>query len=702
MRTFQERLVGEFPDLDDLACRFGAAERTAYARAADALRGDWRAHAEAVAAGRKAPSEPTLGKALSDGKKDLCSGFDLPARLVNSLRVRLMGMAESKREKAKHDLADVESKLEAKAARTAKAKAKFDALDEAAKSRKARKAATKGEFAVRRLEGRAHDLREVMADPHPSICFGTRRLFNASNHLPANRYADHGEWKADWTAARASELFVLGSGDEPGGNKTCRATIRRVRLEDWFAEGAEERRRNAASAPPDSDPRPNLMDLRGDGDRLAMLRRMAEGDGGFVECVDLSLALTAEKELPDATEDGPAEGPSAEGSDGAAPRMRKIPPRRLLIRGLILPHGHMEWLEAIKGAEANAKAAQAWQRETAVKIKAGDIAVSDGRRAWNAAQPDSRKKGPEALFRAERAAIRRKAEKDGWAVSYRFVKDRMGWRVMPTISQNLPDAAFDRSRGVLGVDFNLDHLAVVETDASGNFLSYHRIELPLRGKTAGQRSAAMRDACHAFVLLSFHLGKPIVIESLDFRKKKRALADADPSAARRLSSLSCAAFHRTLRAHARLRGIAVEETNPSWTSVQGAVVHAARLGLTVHGAAALVVARRGMGLPEPWKVWAKVLLKGKVVRLDVASNAQRSMGKDRADDWNKWAKAIKTAHAARSRSQTTGRKERAAGRAERDFRLDSEFLSGPVANPGGTPGETNRAAMVGAPLRSAA
>ena len=256
-------------------------------------------------------------------------------------------------------------------------------------------------------------------------------------------------------------------------------------------------------------------------------------------------------------------------------------------------------------------------------------------------------------------------------------------------------------------------------------LSYHRIELPLRGKTAGQRSAATHDACHALVLLSFHLGKPIVIESLDFRKKKRALADADPSAARRLSSLSYAAFHRTLRAHARLRGVAVEEANPSWTSVQGAVVHAARLGLTVHGAAALVVARRGMGLPEPWRVWAKVPLKGKVVRLDVASNAQRSMGKAsepvarramrrsggaskggegeaRADDWDKWAKAIKTAHAARSRSQTTGRKERAARRAERDFRLDSEFLSGPVANPGGTPGETNRAAMVGASPRSAA
>ncbi|MBO0754099.1 MAG: hypothetical protein J2P53_18405, partial [Bradyrhizobiaceae bacterium] len=60
---------------------------------------------------------------------------------------------------------------------------------------------------------------------YPSLCFGSCRLFNAQHHLKANGYASHEAWRDDWRAARSAQFMVIGSNDEAGGNKTCRARI---------------------------------------------------------------------------------------------------------------------------------------------------------------------------------------------------------------------------------------------------------------------------------------------------------------------------------------------------------------------------------------------------------------------------------------------------------------------------------------------
>jgi len=683
IRSFQDRLPGDFPELDELGRRYGSARCAIHAEAGQRMKAALRA------------GKPIgLATAIDAGKQEACRTFDLPGRLFNAIRCDLLGMTRSKQEKATHDLADIVAKISAKNGHLGRETARFEALPEQARSRKAARKVTRGRLAVERLEGRARELATLAEDPHPPICFGSRHLFTAGNFLSANRYASHGEWRRDWREARASEVFFLGSGDEPGGNRTCRATIRRLRIEDWIAERDGERRRLVLEGSGDDRGSRSFrhgISLRGDTDREEMLRRMAEADDGFVSCVDLSLALTAEKKVSDPSEDQPE-------------RMRTIPPEHLTLRGLILPHGHAEWLDALRGAEIQARAGQVWQRETAALIQAGRLAVSAARQAHNDGLAEAKRKSPEQLFRAERMAIRKQAEKSGSAISYRFTKDHFGWRVFVCVTQAFVDPAFIAARGVLGVDFNQDHLAVVETDALGNFLSYARIELPLRGRTSGQRSAAMHDACHALILLAFHLAKPLVIEALDFARKKRSLADASPAAARRLSSLAYAAFHHTLRAHARLRGVAVEDVSPAWTSIQGAVAHATDLGLSVHGAAALVIARRRLGIVESSPDSAKkVLLGGRVVWLDVVREAQWSCGKDRPDDWHLWAKAIKAERAAHRRNRTTGRKRRAMARARRDLDLDRAFFDGlPFAGPGGNPGETRRAAMTGAVQRSAA
>ena len=120
----------------------------------------------------------------------------------------------------------------------------------------------------------------------------------------------------------------------------------------------------------------------------------------------------------------------------------------------------------------------------------------------------------------------------------------------------------------------------------------------MRGMNSDQRRAAMGDGVKQVVERARASSKPIVIERLDFREKKARLEGADPSRARMLSALAYRGFDSMLRAAAFRAGIEVIAVNPAYTSVIGAVNHAARLGINVHVAAAFAIARRGLGLRE--------------------------------------------------------------------------------------------------------
>ena len=81
----------------------------------------------------------------------------------------------------------------------------------------------------------------------------------------------------------------------------------------------------------------------------------------------------------------------------------------------------------------------------------------------------------------------------------------------------------DKRRGAIGVDLNADHLAVAETDASGNPVHSFGVPLVTYGKSQHQAEAIIGDAVANVVAYARDAGKPIVIEKLDFRQKKAAL-----------------------------------------------------------------------------------------------------------------------------------------------------------------------------------
>ena len=78
---------------------------------------------------------------------------------------------------------------------------------------------------------------------------------------------------------------------------------------------------------------------------------------------------------------------------------------------------------------------------------------------------------------------------------------------------------------------NADHLAIAETDASGNCVNAWRTPLATYGKSQRKAEALIGDAVASVVRYAREVGKPMVIEKLDFRRKKAASRDSPVSTA---------------------------------------------------------------------------------------------------------------------------------------------------------------------------
>ena len=206
---------------------------------------------------------------------------------------------------------------------------------------------------------------------------------------------------------------------------------------------------------------------------------------------------------------------------------------------------------------------------------------------------------------AEYAQYRRqhgeKAARDttlGQAISYRFKRDGKGWRVFVTTRMMDVPVVTDKKRGTIGVDLNADHLAVAETDASGNCLNAWRVPLVTYGKSTHQAEALIGDAVTSVVQYAKEFGKPIVIERLDFRQKKATLEGQSRKYSRMLSSFSYGKVKAYFISRGYREGVEVHQVNPAFSSVIGRVKFMERYGLSVHQAAALVLARRSLGCSE--------------------------------------------------------------------------------------------------------
>ena len=203
-----------------------------------------------------------------------------------------------------------------------------------------------------------------------------------------------------------------------------------------------------------------------------------------------------------------------------------------------------------------------------------------------------------AVYRREHGEKEARVTALGQAISYRFKRDSKGWRVFATTELPEVEVTTDRRRGAVGVDLNADHLAVVETDASGNYVKAWRVPLVTYGKRHHQAEALIGDAVASVVGYAREVGKPLVVEKLDFRQKKAVLEGESRKYSRMLTSFAYGKIKAYFISRGYREGVEIIAVNPAYSSVVGRVKFMERYGLTVHQAAALVLARRLLGCSE--------------------------------------------------------------------------------------------------------
>jgi IS605 OrfB family transposase len=546
--TYQTRLLlspEQDAALQAWAELMGRAERRLFAL----RQGEARGRAVPTATGKDGQPIPL--------KRRLRAEFGLTGRQFNAVERQLEGRIKAIQERRPGLIEESEAriamarKLVAKLAREGPGSAKLH--------QKRRRLAT--------LEARQTGLLADEAAGEVRLCFGSKRLFRAQFALEENGYADLDAWRADWRAARADQITILGSGDEVCGNQT------------------------------------------------AQLRRAADG----------TLALTLK--LPP--------GVVAAANPAVLDRLG-----RLTVRGLRFAYGQ----DRIEAALAQSRRVQKPSRTS------------------------------DKVF----------GSYEGVAITTRVQRDAKGWRLLASLEVAAPERVTSRANGALGLDINEDHLAMAEIDRSGNPVRVSRIELPLAGLSANPAQAMIEGAALEMARRARALHKPLVIEALDFQRKKAEAEAVSPRRARKLSALAYRKVQGALRAAAFRAGVEVVEVNPAYTSTIGAVNHAARLGISTHQGAATAIARRGLGLSErpAWaageRAKARVPLRdGTHVTLPLpARNRERHV-------WGQWAairRELKAAQQAHWRSAKAK-----AGAAPRPPRARRATCQTPVGTRGDSP-----------------
>jgi len=229
-----------------------------------------------------------------------------------------------------------------------------------------------------------------------------------------------------------------------------------------------------------------------------------------------------------------------------------------------------------------------------------------------------------------------KQEKKTSSLSVRLMKNAKGNYSVAlglNTSVNLkPEIITSGKNGVIGIDINPDHLDIAETDSKGNYIKGWSVPLDLNGKSSAQRKTMICQAVADITDYAVKTKKDIIIENLDFSKKKKQLKENyNKHYARMLTAFAYGKIKESFTTNCWRKGIKLTEVNPAYTSFIGKIKYAKYSGYNLkgnnHTSAAFVIARRGMNCKEiiPKNITIiKKTIKSKTEKTEVKDNQQES------------------------------------------------------------------------------
>lgn len=187
----------------------------------------------------------------------------------------------------------------------------------------------------------------------------------------------------------------------------------------------------------------------------------------------------------------------------------------------------------------------------------------------------------------------------GQALSYRFKKDDKGWRILisvPVLAAS--EIITNKSNGAIGVDLNNHHISVTYITAKGNKVwsedLYFRDDEHISSK---QTETQLAECVKWITERAKALLVPIYIEELDFKRSK-ASKTADKHFNKVVSSMLTSKFKALMVLRCFEKGIELDTVNPAYTSFIGRLKYGHEFDHNTHQAAAMMIARRGLGLKD--------------------------------------------------------------------------------------------------------
>lgn len=181
------------------------------------------------------------------------------------------------------------------------------------------------------------------------------------------------------------------------------------------------------------------------------------------------------------------------------------------------------------------------------------------------------------------------------AMTHRFYRNEFGWYLYTSVEVDDAPIITNSRIGAIGVDFNVNLAQICFTDRFGNPMDELSIKYSMYGKTSNQIDAMLGDMAKDVCEFGRYYKAPIFIEDLGLEHAKKS-SDNGPKYNRMLHTFPYKTFRDAMESRGKKTGVEVKAVNPSYTSVIGQFKFMKKYGLSSHGSAACVIARRGLGL----------------------------------------------------------------------------------------------------------
>ena len=182
-------------------------------------------------------------------------------------------------------------------------------------------------------------------------------------------------------------------------------------------------------------------------------------------------------------------------------------------------------------------------------------------------------------------------------ITCRIVRRGRKWYLCVIFSMEIPKRTTSKYR-VFGCDYNHGFLEVAQTDRYGNLTGLQHISLNYH-RTGNKAKSELEERLSKLVRSCSRKGKDLIIEDLDFRKKKSGVTKGkNRRYNQRIHTFDYARYQSLCVNLCEKYGVVFNTVNPAYTSQIGEKKYCDSKKLTGHQAAAYVIARRGQGFED--------------------------------------------------------------------------------------------------------